>query len=52
MAGPVRQPIDIPALERYIDQHVPVIKTPLDVKQVRSRPHMEVGPGIDFRGDL
>ncbi|KAL1988108.1 hypothetical protein VTN96DRAFT_1139 [Rasamsonia emersonii] len=33
MAGPVRQPIDIPALERYIEQHVPIIKTPLDVKQ-------------------
>ncbi|KAL4753609.1 hypothetical protein BDW72DRAFT_20358 [Aspergillus terricola var. indicus] len=33
MAGAIRQPIDIPALERYIDQHVPVIKTPLEVKQ-------------------
>ncbi|KAL4802699.1 kinase-like domain-containing protein [Aspergillus unguis] len=33
MAGAVRQPIDIPALERYIDQHVPIIKTPLEVKQ-------------------
>lgn len=39
MAGPVRQPIDIPALERYIEQHVPIIKTPLDVKQVRSHFH-------------
>ena len=35
MAGPIRQPIDIPALEKYIDQHVQLIKTPLDVKQVR-----------------
>jgi hypothetical protein len=34
MAGAIRQPIDIPALERYIDQNVPVIKTPLEVKQV------------------
>ncbi|KAL4967939.1 phosphotransferase family protein [Aspergillus stella-maris] len=33
MAGAVRQQIDIPALERYIDQHVPIIKTPLEVKQ-------------------
>ncbi|KAJ5170889.1 Aminoglycoside phosphotransferase [Penicillium coprophilum] len=33
MAGEVRQPIDIPALERYIDQNVPEVKTPLDVKQ-------------------
>lgn len=34
MAGTVRQPIDVPALERYIDQNVPIIKTPLEVKQV------------------
>ncbi|KAF9249704.1 hypothetical protein DTO013E5_4311 [Penicillium roqueforti] len=33
MAGEVRQPIDIPSLEKYIDQHVPEVKTPLDVKQ-------------------
>ncbi|KAJ5502876.1 hypothetical protein N7463_005750 [Penicillium fimorum] len=33
MAGEVRQPIDIPSLERYIDQNVPEVKTPLDVKQ-------------------
>ena len=36
MAGAIRQPIDIKALERYIDQHVPAIKTPLEVKQVRA----------------
>jgi hypothetical protein len=35
MAGVIRQPIDIPALQRYIEQHVPQIKTPLEVKQVR-----------------
>ncbi|KAI1470426.1 acyl-CoA dehydrogenase family member 11 [Daldinia caldariorum] len=33
MAGEVRHPIDIPALERYIAQNVPEIKLPLDVKQ-------------------
>ncbi|KXJ92318.1 phosphotransferase enzyme family protein [Microdochium bolleyi] len=33
MAGRVRHPIDVKALERYIEQHVPEIKTPLDVKQ-------------------
>jgi hypothetical protein len=34
MAGPVRQPIDIPSLERYLAKHVPEIIPPLDVKQV------------------
>lgn len=29
----MRQPIDIPSLEKYIDQNVPEVKTPLDVKQ-------------------
>ncbi|EER43266.1 phosphotransferase enzyme family protein [Histoplasma capsulatum H143] len=33
MAGAVRQPIDLPSLERYLKQHVPAIKTPLDLKQ-------------------
>lgn len=33
MAGPVRQPIDIASLERYIELNLPLIKTPLDVKQ-------------------
>jgi aminoglycoside phosphotransferase (APT) family kinase protein len=36
MAGVVRQPIDVPALERYISKNVPEIKTPIDIKQVRS----------------
>lgn len=35
MAGPVRQPIDLQALEKYIEKHVPEIKTPIDIKQVR-----------------
>lgn len=34
MAGAIRQPIDIPALEHYISQHVPEITIPIDVKQV------------------
>ncbi|KAK1996214.1 phosphotransferase enzyme family protein [Colletotrichum falcatum] len=33
MAGRVRHPIDQEALERYLDEHVPQIKTPLDIKQ-------------------
>lgn len=39
MAGAVRQPIDIASLERYIQQAVPEIKVPIDVKQVRSLKH-------------
>jgi hypothetical protein len=34
MAGRVRQPIDIPALEAYLGKAVAEIKLPLDVKQV------------------
>jgi len=37
MAGRVRQPIDVKALEAYIEKNVPEIKTPLDVKQVRTQ---------------
>lgn len=33
MAGAVRQPIDVASLERYINANVPVIQTPIDVKQ-------------------
>jgi len=36
MAGRIRQPIDIKSLEGYLNNHVPEIKTPLDVKQVSS----------------
>ena len=35
MAGEVRQPVDIKALEKYIDQNIPQIKTPVELKQVR-----------------
>lgn len=38
MAGAVRQPIDVPSLERYLNLNVPDIKTPLDVKQVYNDP--------------
>ena len=34
MAGRVRQPINVEALEAYITKNVPEIKVPLDVKQV------------------
>lgn len=37
MAGAVRQPIDVASLENYIEQNVPDIKVPIDVKQVRPR---------------
>ncbi|KAL4798520.1 kinase-like domain-containing protein [Aspergillus venezuelensis] len=33
MAGELRQPIDIQSLERFIESHVPVIKTPITLKQ-------------------
>lgn len=33
MAGQIRQPIDIPSFERYLNQHVPSIQTPLEIKQ-------------------
>lgn len=40
MAGPIRQPIDLAKLEKYIDDNVPEIKTPLDVKQVSMHVHI------------
>ncbi|KAF2458400.1 kinase-like domain-containing protein [Lineolata rhizophorae] len=33
MAGPVRQPIDVAALERYVEANVPDVKVPIAVKQ-------------------
>ncbi|KAL9098246.1 MAG: hypothetical protein Q9163_006064 [Psora crenata] len=33
MAGAVRQPIDVGTLSRYLEQNVPEIKLPVDVKQ-------------------
>lgn len=35
MAGAIRHPIDVEALHRYIENNVPEIKTPVEVKQVR-----------------
>lgn len=36
MAGPIRHPIDQAKLEAYLSEAVPEIKTPLEIKQVRS----------------
>lgn len=36
MAGRVRQPISVEALEAYVIKNVPEIKVPLDVKQVNT----------------
>jgi len=44
MAGEMRQPIDIPALERYIEKHVPEIETPLQVQQVDAPPIDSLNP--------
>jgi hypothetical protein len=44
MAGPVRQPIDQASLERYLEQNVPEVKPPLELKQVRQCPVLERVP--------
>jgi dissimilatory sulfite reductase (desulfoviridin) alpha/beta subunit len=36
MAGRIRQPVDEAALEKFISENVPDIKTPIDLKQVSS----------------
>lgn len=33
MAGAVRQPIDEKAFEKFLEENVPIIKTPVDLKQ-------------------
>jgi len=38
MAGPIRQPIDLERFTKYVQDHVPEIAPPFDVKQVRSAP--------------
>lgn len=48
MAGAVRQPIDIPSLERYISKHVPEITIPIDVKQVTFSWPLQVNPTLTF----
>lgn len=51
MAGRVRQPIDLPALEAYITTHVPQIATPLTIAQFgfgQSNPtYLLTSPGGD-----
>ena len=37
MAGRVRQPIDEKALEKFLSEHVPEIKGPIELKQVSNR---------------
>ena len=34
MAGAIRQPIDAESLSRYLGKHVPIIKLPVEIKQV------------------
>ncbi|KAJ4299890.1 hypothetical protein N0V90_005137 [Kalmusia sp. IMI 367209] len=51
MAGPVRQPIDIPSLEKYIELKVPAISTPITLKQFgfgQSNPTYQI---IDAKSD-
>ena len=36
MAQAIRQPINLDNLQRWIEANVPEIKTPLEVKQVRT----------------
>ena len=45
MAVPVRQPIDIHSLEKYIDLNLPVIKTPIEVLQVQPSLSLRIGLG-------
>lgn len=46
MAGRVRHPIDVKALEAYLTKHVPEIQVPLDVKQVSFPPLPYVRPQL------
>jgi hypothetical protein len=34
MAGKIRQPIDVDKFTKFIEENVPEIKTPIDIKQV------------------
>jgi len=36
MAGPIRQPIDLDSFTKYVQENVPEIVPPINVKQVRS----------------
>jgi hypothetical protein len=46
MAGPVRHPVDVKALERYLSDAVPEIKAPVDLKQVREPRDEVAGNGV------
>lgn len=37
MAGPVRQPIDLKNLDKYITENVPEIALPVELKQVMKK---------------
>ena len=46
MAGRVRHPIDMRALERWIEKNIPEIEVPLEIKQVRSFPLLTTNTGV------
>lgn len=43
MAGRVRQPIDEKKLEKYLQDNVPEVKTPVELKQVGQTPRLRLG---------
>jgi aminoglycoside phosphotransferase (APT) family kinase protein len=47
MAGMVRQPIDERALEKFLSENVPAVKTPIDLKQVSSHHRTRQNPRHD-----
>jgi hypothetical protein len=50
MAGAIRQPIDIAALQRYIEQNVPQIQTPIEVKQVGDK--LPIGEPVPYKAGI
>ena len=46
MAGPVRQPIDLASLERYVEKEVPEIKPPLKAGQVGTKTMTYIRSGL------
>lgn len=46
MAGRIRQPVDERALEKFISDNVPDIKTPIDLKQVSNRLFFCIVPSL------
>jgi hypothetical protein len=43
MAGRVRQAIDEKKLEKYLQDNVPEVKTPFELKQVSRNPRLALG---------